>query len=95
MRLKSFFKEQSAFKDLVEGEMMLGRTTKLRQKKCCSDRGANAGNSLGASLVTQLYHCRQFFKAVSGLGRAGYVLPAWLRQVEQNRGTYLCVFAQG
>lgn len=32
MRLKSFFKQQAAFKDLVEGEMMLGRTAKLRQR---------------------------------------------------------------
>lgn len=32
VRLKSFFKQQAAFKDLVEGEMMLGRTAKLRQR---------------------------------------------------------------
>lgn len=32
VRLKSFFKQHSALKDLVEGEMMLSRTTKLRQR---------------------------------------------------------------
>jgi len=32
VRLKSFFKQQSAFKDLVEQGMMLGRTAKLRQR---------------------------------------------------------------
>lgn len=50
VRLKSFFKQQSAFRDLVEGDMMLGRTTKLRQRNVFPTRDQMLEVPWGAGL---------------------------------------------
>lgn len=85
MRLKSFFKQQSSFKDLMKGDDDARQDSEAQTKKHLSDK---LEISLETSLVTWLHHHRHFSKTVAMMGASWQF--AWEKSEKQGV-TYLHV----